>query len=103
MLLLTDVQQASLAVQFTDKAGNIAPVAGVPAWSVSDATVLAITPSADGMSAEIIALGPLGAGQVNVSANNADGTTVAGTLDVQVAASDAVSANITAGAPEPKP
>lgn len=101
-LLLTDVQKATLKIAPVGAKGNPAPVDGVPAWSVADPTILTITPAADGLSADVASVGPLGASQVNVSADadlGAGVTTIAGTLDVTVAASQAVSLNISAGTP----
>ena len=105
-LVLSDIQEATLSVSFVDKAGNPAPVEGAPAWAVSDANLLTITPAADGMSAVVSANGPLGTGQVSVSADADLGegvATIAGTLDIDVLASQAVSIAITAGAPTDKP
>ena len=101
-LVLTDIQKCSLTVAFVDARGNAAPVDGVPVWSVSDSTVLSIAPAADGMSADIVAAGPLGASQVSVTADADLGSgniPVVGTLDVTVVGSQAVSANINAGTP----
>lgn len=104
-LVLTDIQEATLSVAFVDAAGNPAVVDGAPAWAVSDAALLSITPAADGMSAVVSANGPLGTGQVSVSADadmGAGVTTIAGTLDIEVLASAAVSIAISAGTPTDK-
>jgi hypothetical protein len=104
--VLTDAQEVTLSVSFVDKAGNPAPVDGAPVWAVSDATLFAITPAADGLSAVVSANGPLGSGQVSVSADADTGagvTTIAGTLDIDVLASAAVSPVITAGVATAKP
>ena len=102
-LLLTDIQKATLSIAPVDAKGNAAPVqAGSVVWSAADGTLLTLTPSADGLSCDAAAAGPLGTTQVNVSADAdlGDGvTTIAGTLDVTVAASQAVSLNISAGTP----
>ncbi len=105
MLLLTDVQKATLSIAPVDAKGNPAPVDGAPSWSVSDPTLLDIAPADDGLSAVVTARGPLGSGQVNVQADadlGAGVTTIAGTLDVTVSASQATTLNIAAGAPEPQ-
>jgi hypothetical protein len=102
MLTLTDTQKDDLGVTFTDAKGNPALVDGAPAWSVSDPTILSVTPTADGMGATIAALGPLGSCQVSVTADadmGGDVKALVGTLDVSVVAGAAVSANISAGAP----
>jgi hypothetical protein len=103
MLQLTDIQKCTLSVAFVDAKGNAAPVDGVPAWTVSDGTVLGIEPAADGMLAVITSQGPLGTCQVNVSADadlGAGVTTITGVLDVTVVASQATTVNIATGTPE---
>lgn len=104
-LIVTDTQKCSLSIQPTDVKGNPAAIDGVPVWSVSDATILSVTPAADGLSAVIVANGPVGTSQVNVQADadlGAGTTTITGTLDVQVTASEATALGITAGTPEPQ-
>lgn len=106
MLVLKDTEQSALATQFLDKKGNPAPVQGVPVWATSDATILSVTPEADGLSATIVANGPLGTAQVSVTADAdlGDGVKpVVGTLDVNIVAGEAVSANISAGTPTEQP
>lgn len=102
MLLLTSTQKCSLSIQPVDAHGNPALVDGTPTWSVADPNILTITPAADGLSAEIVAAGPIGATQVSVQADADLGggvKTIAGTLDVQVAAGEAVGLSISAGTP----
>src|SRR5512135_3656308 len=65
VLVLTDVQSALLSVAPVDAKGNPAPIEGV-VWAVVDPAILTITPSADGLSATIAAVGALGSTQVNV-------------------------------------
>lgn len=101
-LILKDTQKVPVTVGFLDGKGNPAKVDGVPAWSVSDATILSVTPAADGMSATVMAIGPLGTSQVSCTgdADLGEGVRpVAATLDVEVQAGEAVSAGINAGAP----
>ena len=101
-LILTDVQACALAVAFVDRKGNPASVDGAPVWSVSDPTVLGIIASADGFSADIIAIGPLGNSQVSVTADADLGSgveNVIGVLDVTVVGSRAVAAVVSASAP----
>lgn len=101
-LVITIDQEFDASVAFVDKNGNPATVDGSPSWGVSDPTILSVTPSADGTSAVVKALGPLGTCQLNVSgdADLGDGVTqVGGTLDVEVKAGQAVAATISAGAP----
>jgi len=103
-LVLTDVQKCALGAAFVDAKENPASVEGVPVWAVSDASILTVAAAADGVSAVITAIGPLGPSQVSVTADADLGegvVPVVGVLDVIVAASQAVSAAISAGAPEP--
>lgn len=102
-LQLTDIQQDSLALVATDAAGNPATLPpGSVTWAVSDTTILSITPSADGMSASIAAVGALGAAQVQVSVQLDATTTLTGTLDVTVVASAAATIQIVPGTPTNK-
>jgi len=106
MLILKDTEQAVLNGGFLDKKGNPATVDGLPVWSVSDATILSVQPAADGLSATIVANGPLGLSQVSISgdADLGEGMKpVVGTLDVTVVAGEAVSATINAGTPTEQP
>jgi hypothetical protein len=95
--------QASVAIK--DIAGNPAQVDGPLAWSVSDPSVITLDVANDGLSAFVIAQGPLGTSQVTVEgdADLGEGTrpiTVIG--DIEVRASEAVSLEMTFGAAEPK-
>ncbi len=105
MLLLTVDQKCTLHIQPVDDKGNPAKVDGIPAWGISDTTILSITASDDGLTAVVDTLGPLGVSQVNVSvdADLGEGvTTISGVLDITVVAGQAVSLNIGADAPEQK-
>lgn len=89
---IKDNQEFDVAVSFTDAAGNAASVQGAPAWTVDNTAALTVTPSADGLSAVVSAVGPTGTGQVSVSADAdlGDGTTtITGVLAVEVIAGDA--------------
>jgi len=104
-LILTDVQKVSLSIQPVSAAGNPAPVDGAPVWSSSAPDVVTVTAAPDGMSAVAVTTGKLGTAQISVSADadlGAGVTTITGTLDLEVQASQAVSLNVTAGAPENK-
>lgn len=104
-LVLTDVQKVQLSISPTSAAGNPAPVDGVPVWASSDETVLVVTASEDGMSAEAVTTGKLGKAQVNVSADADLGEgvkTITGVLDVEVKVSEAVSLTVSAGTPTDK-
>jgi hypothetical protein len=106
MIILTDEQQVALSVAFKTAKGNAAVVDGAPVWRSSNEAVLAVTPSSDGLSAKVVAVGPLGTAQVSVEADadlGAGTRLITGTLDVEVRASEAVVADIAAGAPEAQP
>lgn len=102
--ILTDEQQVSATVAFTDAAGNPTSDDGTPVWAASDATILTVTAAADGLSATIVAAGPLGNSQLSCTANPADGsgTPIVLTQDFTVVASAAVAGTITVGAPTAK-
>lgn len=105
-MILTDEQQVTLAVAFTTAAGNAAKVDGLPVWKSSDETVATVTASADGLSALVVAQGALGTAQIAATADADLGTgvrEVVGVIDIEVHAAEAVSALVTAGAPELKP
>lgn len=107
MVQLTDIQKVHAGpVQVLDAKGNPAALDGAPSWSSSDPTIVSVTPSADGLEADIVAVGPLtpagSSVQVVVSADadlGAGVTTITGSLDVTVVASQAVSITIPTGTP----
>jgi len=103
MLLLTDSQKCALAITIVDKKGNAAKVDGVPSWSSSDESVATVTAAEDGLSASVVAAGPLGTAQINVTADADLGEGVkpiAGVLEVQVVGGETASVAISAGTPE---
>lgn len=93
-LIMTDVQHVSATLSGVDAKGNPASFSGVPTWQVSDPTILAVTPAADGLSADIAAVGALGTAQVSVT----DGT-LTGVGSIQVNGDAATSLNLTFGTP----
>lgn len=107
-LTLTDIDLCVLTIdpsKILDKRGNPAPLDGAPSWESSDPAKVAIEPAADGMSATISAVGPLGTAQVIVSADarlGPDTKTITGTLDVEVTASEAATIEITPGEVTPQ-
>ena len=107
--ILTDAQQVTLAVAGADAAGNPKPIFGAPLWTTSDPAVLAITPSADGLTALAVSVAaqPDGAPPVTVTvsafADATSTTLIAGTLNIGIVATPATQLIITPGAPEPKP
>lgn len=92
--VLSDSQQTTVAVAFKDKRGNVTKADGIPAWTVSDPALLAVTPAADGLTAAVAAVGPVGAGSVTAKLGG-----VSASLDVQVVAGPPASAVVTAGDP----
>lgn len=102
-LILTDTQKATCTIQPLNSKGNPAPVDGVPEWSSSNPAVASVTPSADGLSAVVTALG-IGTSQVSCTADadmdEGETRAITGTLDVDVRASEAVTLGINAGTPE---
>ena len=61
----------NLTVMFKAADGVVEKPQAVPAWSVSDSSVLAITPAADGMSAVVTLAGVSGTAAVSVTADGA--------------------------------
>lgn len=105
MLLLTNAQKVSVSIQPLDQYGNPARVDGAPQWALSDNTLGTLSPSADGLSAEFVTGEGVGTLQLSVSVDADLGSgvrTIAGTLDLQVEPSEAVSVGIVAGVPEAK-
>jgi hypothetical protein len=103
--VLTDLQKVKVSVGFVDAAGNPAKVDGVPQWSSSDETILTVAAAEDGMSAEVVTVGPLGTAQVAVRADADLGEGIKEILATQgfeVVGSEAVAANFTVGTPEPR-
>ena len=92
---------------FKDVNGHdVAGVANVPAWTVSDTTLATVSASADGLTATLQPLGPLGTVTVSASVN---GNTAAAPLrviaavDVVLIAGLVVAATISAGAVDAAP
>lgn len=107
-LQLTDIQQVQLSIEPLDTKGNPAQVNGVPSWVSSDPSILTVNPSADGMSAMVLAVGKLGNAQVAVSANadmDPAGAPVplTGTVDFTIVSSQATQLSISAGTPTDQP
>lgn len=105
-LQLTATQECDLAVTARDRRGNPATVQD-PAWGSSDATTLSVTPDPnDPLKAVAAAIGPTGAVLVTFSGDadlGAGVVPIMGSLDVVVAAGQAVVLEITAGAPREQP
>jgi len=98
MLLITDTGGARLSIKPVTAAGNPAKVDGVPIWTVADPSLLRLEVDAENpLLATIHAAGPVGTTQVNVQADADLGEgvrAIAGVLDVQIEAGEAVSLDI---------
>lgn len=66
--ITTDQKFPNVVLSITDDKGRPASVDGVPVWASSDETVLAVTASTDGMSAEVNTVAP-GIARITVQAD----------------------------------
>lgn len=95
-------QRVTVSIQPVDRAGNPAAIDGVPVWAAATGAVV-LTPAADGLSCVIEPTGTLGTEQVNVTcdADLGEGVrTIAGVLELDIVAGEAVAIVINPGAPE---
>lgn len=101
---MTVDQQFRLTIKsFKDSHGNVATVDGVPTWATDNTDILALTPSADGMTCEIRAVGMVGGANVQVTADADLGPnvkTIIGTHMVEVSAGEAQVIELEASTPE---
>ncbi len=105
MLLLSNAQKVTATLAPLDQYGNPARIDGVPEWNNSDATIVELVPAADGLTAVVTTLGPLGTVQITATADADLGQGVrpiTQQADIQVEPSEAVTLGIKFGAPEPK-
>jgi hypothetical protein len=56
MLIITNEEKVALSVVGKTQAGNLAPITGVPVWSVSDEGVATISQSEDGLTATVVSV-----------------------------------------------
>lgn len=99
-LLIT--QELPVSVVFKDKLGNVAKVDGLPAWAVTDATLASLEVAADGLSAVVTPLGPVGSFKLQVSADADLGEgvkSILGELSVDLLPAEAVTVELTPGTP----
>lgn len=99
---MSSTQQVGVSVEFKDKKGNPAKVDGVPEWMTDNSDVLIVTPAGDGMSCIVAAAGPLGVGNITLTADADLGTGVVpviGTLEVTITAGPATTVTLTPGVP----
>jgi hypothetical protein len=102
MLTLQDNQTVSASIAPVDAKGNPAQVDGVPSWSSSDPGLLTVVASADGLSAVIAAVGPLGTAQLQVAADADLGEGIVplvATADITIVGGQAVALTINFDAP----
>lgn len=92
---ITDNQTQQVQVTpGNDSKGNPGTFTGTPTWASSDPTIATVTPAADGLTAAVAAVGPLGTVTVTVTATAGSGT-VSGTATVTVTGAPAASLEIT--------
>ena len=97
---ITVTQKFAAAITPVDKFGNAALVDGKPTWEAADPAIISIVPANDGLSATILALGPVGTSQVSVTADADLGTgvvTITDAFQVDVVAGMAVGLGVTIG------
>jgi len=103
---LTDSQEVIITTGFTDKRGNpaSAPAGDTFSWAVDNTQLLAVAPSADGLSAVVSAVGPLGSGTVSMKLADASGAVLAsGSLDVTIIGGAPVNVVLTPGTATEEP
>lgn len=101
LMQLKDNQNGSYSVQIEDVKGNAAPLdsAAAPSWAITDPSLAAITPSADGLSCQVVPSGKLGTCQVQFSvAAVGDEPAISASDDLEIIASVATQA-ILVGSP----
>ncbi len=107
MATITDSQDLPLGpLQFTDKKGNPVPnPTGITvAWSVDNPNLLALTPSADGLSCVASAVGPLGTAMVSVAVADSSGNPSAGgSVEVDIVSGAPTKVVIPTGTPTEQP
>lgn len=106
MFNLSIDEKVSVALAITDRTGAPARVDGAPVWATSDATLLAVTAAADGLSAELVAgetADAVATVTVTADADLGDGVMpIVGVLTVALTGGRAQFIALTPGTPEPK-
>lgn len=100
MLVLTADQKVVLTASYQDRYGNPAPIDGQPTWETSADGIVTVTPSEDGLSAEVVTVGQIGTVQVRASADAVPGAEtklIIGVLDIQVVGGEARVVTLQAG------
>lgn len=103
MVSLRNDMKLPVSLAPADKFGNPAPVEGVT-FESSDTSLATVNVSPDGLSAEVVPVGPVGTLQLKVTADPKIGPEVGvltGLLDIEILAGEAVTLTINPGAPVP--
>lgn len=91
---LTADQEVALTLQFVDKFNNpVTAPSGTPAWSVDNTALATLNVAGDGLSASLVAVGPVGTVNLTVSLDGVNGT-----LQVDVAAGAVAAITVVPGA-----
>lgn len=93
-LTMNDNQNDVITAAPKDAKGN--PVADALVWTVDDATVCSIAPSADGLSCTVSAIKP---GSCKVTASDGQTPPLTQTVDITVQATAPASLNLSTGTP----
>jgi len=101
-MFLPDDKSVTATLSYVDAKGNPALVEGAPVWSTDRPDLVTVTAAADGMSAVIAPVGPLGSAQISVDADadlGAGVTTLTTLGSVEVIAGTAVAGVMNFGEP----
>lgn len=102
MQKITDSQQIPFTLKVVDKKGQPAQIDGTPEFLVDNSELLALNINEDGMSGDLLAVGPIGSGTFSfkVDADIGDGVQeLAGSEEIEVTSGAAVQINVEFGAP----
>ncbi len=102
---MKDTQQVTLTINPVDRKGNAAEIENVD-WSTDNSEVLALSPSADGKSCLVAAVGPIGTATVTIKGDAQIGegeALIAGSLDIEITSGVATQLKLVAGTPEEQP
>jgi hypothetical protein len=105
---LTDSQQVDVTFQAVDKKGNPAPIDpnSPPVWATDNPNILALSPTPDGKTCTVKAVGVLGTAKVQLTVDadpSANVSNIIGILDVNVIGGSAVMVNLVPGTPTEQP
>lgn len=102
---LTDIQRVPVILETDDAAGNPLTDAAFtipPNWQSSDPTIVTVSVSADGLSADVVTTGKLGTAQITVTGTSVDGRTITGIGDVSIVTSGPATFKLNFGTPVDK-